>query len=32
MRERDVDPVRDFFVGEPSLESTGVRVKVKAMV
>ena len=28
VRERDIDVVRDCFLGEASLESPGVRVKV----
>jgi cytochrome P450 len=28
-RERDVDVVRDCFVGEPCMDSVGVRVKVR---
>ena len=27
VRERDIDVVRDSFLGEPSFESKGVRVK-----
>lgn len=30
-RERDIDYVRDCFLGEPSAESLGVRVKVSAV-
>lgn len=29
VRERDIDPMRDCFVGEPSLESPGVRVTLR---
>ena len=29
LRERDIDLMRDCFVGEPSLESPGVRATVK---
>lgn len=27
IRERDIDMKSDFFIGEPSLESLGVRVR-----
>lgn len=30
VRERDVDSVRDFFIGESSPESHGIRVKAVA--
>lgn len=29
VRERDIDAMRDCFIGEPSLESPGVRVTLR---
>lgn len=29
VRERDIDPMRDCFIGEPSLESPGVHVTLR---
>ena len=30
-KERDIDSTRDYFIGEPSKHSQGVRVKVKSL-